>query len=106
MDEADILGDRIAIISSKHFYFKFSFNKFVFFYLDGQLKCCGTSLFLKTTFGEGYILTLVKNGNKIFEFNESFLRICLDPWMASKDEVTSMINQCLPNAYLKEETRK
>ncbi|CAF5152557.1 unnamed protein product, partial [Rotaria sp. Silwood1] len=47
MDEADILGDRIAIIS------------------NGQLKCCGTSLFLKSIFGEGYILTLIKNGREI-----------------------------------------
>ncbi|CAF1349808.1 unnamed protein product [Adineta steineri] len=72
MDEADVLGDRIAIIS------------------NGQLKCCGTSLFLKTTFGEGYVLTLVKK----------------DPWMSSKDDVTSTITQCIANAYLKEETRK
>ncbi|CAF4637163.1 unnamed protein product [Rotaria sp. Silwood1] len=72
MDEADVLGDRIAIIS------------------NGQLKCCGTSLFLKTTFGEGYVLTLIKK----------------DPWMSSKDEVTSTITQCISNAYLKEETRK
>jgi len=43
MDEADILGDRIAIIS------------------NGQLQCCGSSLFLKSTFGEGYHLVLVKN---------------------------------------------
>ncbi|CAF1655294.1 unnamed protein product, partial [Adineta ricciae] len=71
MDEADVLGDRIAIIS------------------NGQLKCCGTSLFLKTTFGEGYVLTLVKN----------------DPWLSSKDEITSMIVQCIPKAFLKEETR-
>lgn len=42
MDEADILGDRIAIIS------------------DGQLKCCGSSLFLKNTFGEGYHIKMVK----------------------------------------------
>jgi len=42
MDEADILGDRIAIIS------------------NGELKCCGSSLFLKNTFGEGYHLYLVK----------------------------------------------
>ena len=42
MDEADILGDRIAIIS------------------NGQIKCAGSSLFLKSTFGEGYYLTLVK----------------------------------------------
>uniref|UniRef100_A0A7N6B056 P-type phospholipid transporter n=1 Tax=Anabas testudineus TaxID=64144 RepID=A0A7N6B056_ANATE len=40
MDEADILGDRIAIISS------------------GKLRCCGSSLFLKKCFGSGYYLTL------------------------------------------------
>ena len=42
MDEADILGDRIAIVSC------------------GKLRCCGSSLFLKSQFGDGYHLTLVK----------------------------------------------
>lgn len=42
MDEADVLGDRIAVIS------------------HGQLRCCGTSLFLKNNLGEGYHLALVK----------------------------------------------
>uniref|UniRef100_A0A4W4EA10 ABC transporter domain-containing protein n=1 Tax=Electrophorus electricus TaxID=8005 RepID=A0A4W4EA10_ELEEL len=42
MDEADILGDRIAIIS------------------HGRLCCCGSSLFLKKTYGRGYYLTLVR----------------------------------------------
>ncbi|XP_070532576.1 ATP-binding cassette sub-family A member 2-like [Ptychodera flava] len=42
MDEADMLGDRIAIIA------------------NGQLKCCGSSLFLKSTYGDGYKLTIVK----------------------------------------------
>ena len=45
MDEADILGDRIAIIS------------------NGRLKCCGGSLFLKNMYGEGYHLTLVKTSS-------------------------------------------
>ena len=40
MDEADILGDRIAIMS------------------DGQLRCCGSPLYLKQAFGLGYNLTL------------------------------------------------
>lgn len=64
MDEADILGDRIAIISSKFFSFIYLLISFqwVHFILDGQIKCCGTSLFLKTTFGEGYVLTLIKKG--------------------------------------------
>ncbi|XP_061814826.2 phospholipid-transporting ATPase ABCA1-like [Nerophis lumbriciformis] len=42
MDEADILGDRIAIIS------------------HGKMRCCGSSLFLKKCFGSGYYLTLVR----------------------------------------------
>ena len=42
MDEADILGDRIAIIS------------------EGKLRCVGSSMFLKSRFGDGYNLTLVK----------------------------------------------
>uniref|UniRef100_A0A8C3II77 P-type phospholipid transporter n=1 Tax=Chrysemys picta bellii TaxID=8478 RepID=A0A8C3II77_CHRPI len=42
MDEADILGDRIAIIS------------------NGKLCCVGSSLFLKNQLGTGYYLTLVK----------------------------------------------
>ncbi|XP_069482200.1 phospholipid-transporting ATPase ABCA1-like isoform X2 [Ambystoma mexicanum] len=45
MDEADILGDRIAIIS------------------HGKLCCCGSSMFLKKCFGSGYFLTLVKAAN-------------------------------------------
>uniref|UniRef100_A0A3Q3WL83 ABC transporter domain-containing protein n=1 Tax=Mola mola TaxID=94237 RepID=A0A3Q3WL83_MOLML len=44
MDEADILGDRIAIIS------------------QGKLRCCGSSLFLKKSFGSGYYLTLLRDG--------------------------------------------
>lgn len=38
MDEADILGDRIAILA------------------EGDLKCCGSSFFLKKKFGIGYHL--------------------------------------------------
>lgn len=42
MDEADILGDRIAIMA------------------EGQLRCLGSSLFLKKTYGVGYQLTIEK----------------------------------------------
>ncbi|KAE8736684.1 ABC-transporter, subfamily A member 03 [Frankliniella occidentalis] len=40
MDEADLLGDRIAIMS------------------EGQLQCCGSSVFLKERLGSGYHLTI------------------------------------------------
>jgi ATP-binding cassette subfamily A (ABC1) protein 3 len=42
MDEADFLGDRIAIMG------------------HGKLICCGSSVFLKNQFGVGYNLTVVK----------------------------------------------
>lgn len=43
MDEADMLGDRIAIMG------------------DGKLQCCGSSLFLKNLFGVGYSMVVEKN---------------------------------------------
>lgn len=46
MDEADVLGDRIAIISG------------------GKLCCCGSSLYLKSHYGNGYYLTLVQDDGK------------------------------------------
>ncbi|XP_046544461.1 phospholipid-transporting ATPase ABCA3-like [Haliotis rubra] len=42
MDEADLLGDRIAIMT------------------EGVVKCCGTSYFLKKLYGAGYHLVMVK----------------------------------------------
>ncbi|XP_030630578.1 retinal-specific phospholipid-transporting ATPase ABCA4 [Chanos chanos] len=42
MDEADLLSDRVAIISK------------------GKLHCCGSPLFLKNCFGMGFYLTLVR----------------------------------------------
>jgi len=47
MDEADILGDRIAIMA------------------EGQLRCLGSALFLKKTYGVGYQLTIEKKPNEI-----------------------------------------
>jgi len=41
MEEADILSDRIAVISK------------------GRLKCVGTSLYLKANYGDGYRLSVV-----------------------------------------------
>jgi hypothetical protein len=41
-DEADILGDRIAIMA------------------DGRLQCVGSSLFLKAAYGVGYTLTVIR----------------------------------------------
>ena len=43
MDEADILGDRIGIMT------------------HGKMTCLGSSMFLKSQFGFGYVMTIVKN---------------------------------------------
>jgi ABC-type multidrug transport system ATPase subunit len=50
MDEADLLGDRIAIMG------------------DGKLLCCGSSLFLKKNYGVGYNMVLEKQS--AMNFNE------------------------------------
>ncbi|KAM6155210.1 phospholipid-transporting ATPase ABCA3-like [Rhynchocyon petersi] len=42
MDEADVLGDRIAIMAK------------------GTLQCCGSSIFLKKIYGVGYHIVMVK----------------------------------------------
>lgn len=53
MEEADALSDRIAIMN------------------HGEVKCCGSPLFLKNVFGSGYRLTISKQNN----FNEeAFLK--------------------------------
>ena len=44
MEEADVLGDRIAIMSL------------------GKVKCCGSSVFLKRTYAGGYHLRIAKSG--------------------------------------------
>ncbi|XP_035229229.1 ATP-binding cassette sub-family A member 3-like isoform X2 [Stegodyphus dumicola] len=50
MEEADILGDRVAIMA------------------EGEIQCCGSPMFLKKKFGTGYHLHLVKNEN--FDLNK------------------------------------
>ncbi|XP_008404880.1 ATP-binding cassette sub-family A member 1 isoform X2 [Poecilia reticulata] len=57
MDEAELLGDRIAIIS------------------NGKLCCCGSPLFLKSKLGSGYYLTLVKS-EELSTSTPSYSSIC------------------------------
>lgn len=56
MDEADILGDRIAIMA------------------DGDLCCAGSSLFLKNRYGAGYNLTMIKAPHCDVEALSAYLR--------------------------------
>jgi ATP-binding cassette subfamily A (ABC1) protein 1 len=64
MDEADLLGDRIAIMA------------------EGELRCVGSSLFLKNRYGAGYSLVMVKGD----DCNEA--------------EVGKLLRQIVPKAIL------
>ena len=58
MDEADILGDRIAILSR------------------GQLKCLGSSTFLKHQFGSGYkVFVTMEPGTLAEHFEGQFTNL-------------------------------
>ncbi|CAG2107830.1 unnamed protein product [Medioppia subpectinata] len=67
MEEADALADRIAIMS------------------EGEVKCCGSPMFLKKAFGAGYHLRIAKNR----EFNSQ--------------SVLNIIRKTMPNADIKSE---
>ncbi|CAF3441243.1 unnamed protein product [Rotaria sp. Silwood1] len=59
MDEADVLGDRIAIMG------------------EGRIRCFGSPFFLKTTYGIGYHLIISKNtnadANQIFQVVQKYI---------------------------------
>ncbi|KAK7944423.1 hypothetical protein WMY93_000151 [Mugilogobius chulae] len=103
MDEADLLSDRIAIIS------------------QGQLHCCGSPLFLKNCFGLGFYLTLVRRMKDlrrregtclrglvlIYSFHNCVLRssqgrVSSDLSLMSRDieTITSLIHHHVPEAKL------
>ena len=86
MDEAELLGDRIAIIS------------------NGKLQCCGTALFLKNALGEGNNLTLTK----IQESSSNPLSNTSSDDDGHSDEngliLTNFMRTYIPSVYLKEET--
>ncbi|XP_055326120.1 phospholipid-transporting ATPase ABCA3-like, partial [Sitodiplosis mosellana] len=67
MDEADVLADRIAIMA------------------DGEVKCCGTTFFLKKRFGDGYRLICAKQEDCV------------------SSEVTRVLREFIPNVELLEE---
>ncbi|XP_059174017.1 ATP-binding cassette sub-family A member 2-like isoform X2 [Physella acuta] len=86
MDEADFLGDRIAIIS------------------NGKLKCCGTSIFLKNTIGEGYHLTLSKEEPPVFDdISEPVTRT--QP-LCQQSKVTAFVQKYVSSAYLVSENTR
>lgn len=81
MDEADVLGDRIAIMA------------------DGELKTIGSSFFLKKRFGTGYRLICVKNSSCDVNVVLNFLKT-LVPDIEFESNVHSELTFILPEEYL------
>lgn len=80
MDEADILGDRIGIMTA------------------GQLICLGSSLFLKNRFGVGYNLTMIKKEKENDKVIGPYLRKFLGSDVKILTEVSSEITYQIPTA--------
>uniref|UniRef100_A0A8C8BP92 P-type phospholipid transporter n=1 Tax=Otus sunia TaxID=257818 RepID=A0A8C8BP92_9STRI len=87
MDEADILGDRVAIIS------------------QGKLFCSGSPVFLKNCFGSGFYLTLVRK-MKTTRIRRAPVSMYLSPWTPPElelddlNELAEVIHHHVPEARL------
>lgn len=82
MDEADILGDRIAIMT------------------EGDVQCTGSSLFLKNRYGVGYNLVIAKKTRQNLPEVDRFITERL-PSAIKLQEVSSEITYQLPHALSK-----
>ena len=92
MDEADLLGDSIAIMA------------------EGQLRCCGSSLFLKKHYGVGYQLTIIKRGAQTRAYYDVESSVDADESKADviekevakcvDDELETIVKDTVPSAVL------
>jgi ATP-binding cassette subfamily A (ABC1) protein 3 len=82
MDEADILGDRIAIMT------------------EGDVQCTGSSLFLKNRYGVGYNLVIAKKTRQNLPEVDRFITERL-PSAIKLQEVSSEITYQLPHELSK-----
>uniref|UniRef100_A0A8C3GW69 P-type phospholipid transporter n=1 Tax=Corvus moneduloides TaxID=1196302 RepID=A0A8C3GW69_CORMO len=80
MDEADILGDRVAIIS------------------QGKLFCSGSPVFLKNSFGSGFYLTLVRKV-RTTKMGRATVSMYLPP-CTYLNELAEVIHHHIPEAKL------
>lgn len=107
MEEADVLGDRIAIMAS------------------GKIQCCGTPSFLKKFYGTGYTLKLtlitghstntsstslstkIVNSSQASVGSNSIHKSALNSTTSSQvqlnaSEILTLVQKHVPNAFLKE----
>lgn len=83
MDEADILGDRIAIMA------------------EGKVVCTGSSLFLKNRFGVGYNLVIAKKNRDPAPHIDKFIYERIEN-VKKLQEVSSEISYQLPSSSSKQ----
>ena len=69
MDEADILGDRIGILT------------------NGKMTCLGSSMFLKNRFGVGYVMTAIKTSPEPNQKLLAYLQQNLGPQVSKLTEI-------------------
>lgn len=81
MDEADILGDRIAIMKS------------------GRVQALGSSIFLKSTFGAGYNLVVVKSSTDNNNVILPYIVEQLGDKVIKQSEIQSEMTLTIPNCY-------
>ncbi|KAJ8298730.1 hypothetical protein KUTeg_022790 [Tegillarca granosa] len=77
MDEADLLGDRIAIMA------------------EGVIQCCGSSLFLKKAYGTGYHLVIVKDKSCDVQKLTSVIKTFI-PTAELKSAISAELSYLLP----------
>ena len=81
MDEADILGDRIGIMT------------------QGKMTCLGSSMFLKSRFGFGYLMTIIKSNPKPNEYIMKYLKQELGPDVVKLTEIQGEMTVQIPREY-------
>ncbi|XP_062957203.1 phospholipid-transporting ATPase ABCA3-like [Cynocephalus volans] len=81
MDEADVLGDRIAIM------------------VNGSLQCCGSSIFLKKIYGAGYHIVMVKERHCNVEVISKLIHYYI-PTATLENNVGTELSFILPKEYI------
>ena len=81
MDEAEILADRIGIMT------------------QGKMTCLGSSLFLKSRFGVGYVMTIVKNNPTPNDKIIPYMKERLGPDICKLTEIQGEMTIQIPREY-------
>ena len=84
MDEADILGDRIGIMTA------------------GKMTCLGSSMFLKNRFGVGYVMTVVKSNSQVNHKIMPYLHEKLGQQVTKMTEIAGEMTIQIPREYTSE----